>query len=146
MVFNLAKCKVMHLGRTNPRATYTMNGVVLSETHEEKDLGIRVDSSLKPGTQCEVAAKNANQILGLIAKTFHYRTKYTLVPLFKSLVRPKLEFAAAAWSPWLEKDIECLEKVQRRLIRMLSNVKGSTYEQKLNDAGLTPLKDRWERH
>ena len=145
MVFNQAKCKVMHLGRSNPRAIYTMNGVAISETHKERDLRIWVDSSLKPSTQCEVAAKNANQVLGLITKSFHYRTKSTLIPLFKSLVRPKLEFSAAAWSPWLEKDIECLEKVQRRLIRMLSNVRSSTYEEKLKDAGLTLLKDRRER-
>ena len=84
-------------------------------------------------------------MLGLIAKSFHYRTKSTLIPLYKSLVRPKLEFSAAAWNPWLEKDVECLEKVQRRLVRLLSNVKGATYEEKLNDAGLTTLRDRRER-
>lgn len=145
MVFNLAKCKVMHLGRNNPKFEYTMNGVKLNETHEEKDLGVWIDSSFKPGTQCEVAAKNANQVLGLIMKSFHYRTKSTLVPLYKTLVRPKLEFSAAAWNPWMEKDIECLEKVQKRLIRSLSNVRGSTYEEKLKDAGLTSLEDRRRR-
>ena len=62
-----------------------------------------------------------------------------------SLVRPKLEFAVAAWSPWFERDIECLEKVQKRLIRSLSNVRGTTYEQKLEDAGLTTLKERRSR-
>ena len=115
MEFNLAKCKVMHLGRSNPKTVYTMNGVALSETDEEKDLGVWVNSALKPSTQCEVAAKSANQMLGLIAKSFHYRTKSTLIPLYKTLVRPKLEFSAAAWSPWLEKDVDCLEKVQCRL-------------------------------
>ena len=45
----------------------------------------------------------------------------------------------------MEKDIECLEKVQKRLIRSLSNVRGSTYEEKLKDAGLTSLKDRRRR-
>ena len=145
MEFNLAKCKVMHLGRSNPKTVYTMNGVALSETDEEKDLGVWVNSALKPSTQCEVAAKSANQMLGLIAKSFHYRTKSTLIPLYKTLVRPKLEFSAAAWSPWLEKDVDCLEKVQRRLVRLLSNVKGSTYEAKLNDAGLTTLRERRER-
>ena len=122
-----------------------MNGVVLGETEEERDLGVMVDSSFKPGTQCDTAAKKSNQTLGLISRSFHYRSKATLVPLYKCLVRPKLEFAAAAWSPWLEKDIESLEKVQRRLVRMLSNVQGSTYEEKLKDAGLMTLKDRRER-
>ena len=122
-----------------------MNGIALDVTEEERDLGVIVSSSLKPGAQCETAAKKANQILGLISRSFHYRTKETIVPLFKSLVRPKLEFAAAAWSPWLEKDVEILEKVQKRLIRMLSNVQGSSYEDKLQNAGLTTLKERRER-
>ena len=135
----------MHLGRNNPKFEYKINGVVISEAHEEKDLGVWIDCSMKPSLQSEVAAKGANQTLGLICRSFHYRTKSTLVPLFKTLVRPKLEFADAAWNPWLEKDVEAVEKVQRRLIRMLSNVRGVTYKEKLKDAGLTLLKDRRER-
>ena len=145
MEFNEQKCKIMHIGRSNPKNKYSMNGVELSATEEERDLGIWTDSSLKPGLQCSKAATNANQMLGIILKSFHYRTKQTLIPLYKTLVRPKLEFAASAWNPWYEKDIACLEKVQKRLIRSLSNVRGQTYEEKIEDAGLTTLEDRRKR-
>ena len=145
MQFNQEKCKVMHLGRSNPRYAYSINGMQLNVTEEEKDLGVWTDSSLKPSLQCTKAANSANCVLGMILRSFHYRTKQSLVPLYTSLVRPKLEFAVAAWNPWLERDIECLEKVQKRLIRSLSNVKGQTYEEKLEDAGLTTLKDRRKR-
>ena len=67
------------------------------------------------------------------------------MPLYKSFVQPRLEHTVAAWSPRLESDIKSLEKIQERLIRMLSNVKGQTYEEKLKDAGLTTLKDRRAR-
>ena len=145
MEFNVDKCKIMHLGRKNPRHKYFMNGAELSVTEEERDLGIWTENSLKPGLQCSKAASSANRILGLILKSFHYRTKQTLVPLYKTLVRPKLEFGAAAWNPWYEKDIACLEKVQKRLIRSLSNIRGATYEKKLEDAGLTTLAERRKR-
>ena len=145
MEFNEDKCKIMHLGRNNPRHKYLMNGVELSVTEEERDLGIWTESSLKPGLQCSKAASSANKVMGLILKSFHYRTKQTLVPLYKTLVRPKLEFGAAAWNPWYEKDVTCLEKVQKRLIRSLSNVRGATYEEKLDDAGLTTLAERRKR-
>ena len=56
-------------------------------------------------------------------------------------VRPRLEHAVAAWNPWLESDIRNLEKIQERLIRMLSDVRGETYSDKLRDAGLTTLKE-----
>ena len=62
--------------------------------------------------------------------------------LYKVFVRPKMEFAVAAWSPWLEKDAEELEKVQRRAVRAMTDVRGDTYEEKLRDAGLTTLKER----
>ena len=71
---------------------------------EEKELGIWVDETLKPGKQCDNAAKKANCILGQIARNFHYRTKGVLVNLYKTFVRPHLEQAAAVWNPWLEKD------------------------------------------
>ena len=145
MEFNEQKCKIMHIGRNNPRFKYFMNGVELSVTEEERDLGIWTASSLKPHLQCTKAASSANRLLGIILKSFHYRTKQSLIPLYKSLVRPKLEFGAAAWNPWHEGDIICLERVQRRLIRSLSNVRGTTYEEKLKDAGITTLKERRER-
>ena len=122
-----------------------MNGVELTVTEEERDLGVWTESSLKPSLQCTKAAGNANRVLGMILKSFHYRTKQTLVQLYKSLVRPKLEFGVAAWSPWYERDIVCLEKVQKRLIRSLSNVRGVTCEEKLKVAGLTTLKERRKR-
>ena len=122
MEFNTDKCKVMHVGRNNPKHKYHMDGVELGVTDEERDLGVWTKSSLKPTLQCMKAVTNANRTLGLILKSFHYRTKQSLIPLYKSLVQPKLEFAVAAWSPWFEQDIECLEKVQKRLIRSLSNV------------------------
>ena len=56
-----------------------------------------------------------------------------------------MEHAVAAWSPWLEGDREMMEKVQRRLVRMISDKKGETYEEQLNSVGLTTLVERRER-
>ena len=100
---------------------------------------------MKPSTQCEAAAKKANMTLGKILRSFHYRKSNYLVPLYKTFVRPKLEFAAASWGPWLEKDAEELEKVQKRAVRAMSDARGETYEEKLRDVGLTTLRERRKR-
>ena len=142
MSFNVKKCKVLHVGRTNPRYQYFLNGEEVEEVKEEKDLGVLVEDTMKPSKQCNAAAKSANFALGQIQRAFHFRKKINLVPLYKTFVRPRLEHAVSAWNPWLESDIKCLEKIQERLIRMLSDVKGDTYEEKLKDAGLTTLKER----
>ena len=80
MEFNVAKCKVMHIGRHNPNHRYQIGGVEMTETKEEKDLGVWIGSDLKPVAQCERAAKAANAALGLITRCFHYRTKICIRP------------------------------------------------------------------
>ena len=117
----------------------------LMEATEEKDLGVWIGNDLKPVAQCERAAKAANSALGLITRSFHYRTKSILVPLYKTFVRPKLEYAVAVWNPWLKKDEEVMEKVQQRFVRLLSDVRGDTYEDRLKSAGLTTLSERRTR-
>ena len=62
-----------------------------------------ISNDLKPSSHCANTAKGANQALGQIARAFHYRNKKVLAKLFKVHIRNKLEYAAQAWSPWLEK-------------------------------------------
>ena len=92
-----------------------------------------------------MAANSANWALGQLSRTFHYRKAECLVPLYKTFVRPKLEQAIAAWSPWAAGDREVLENVQRRMVRMISNKRGKTYEERLENIGLTTLTERRER-
>jgi len=113
MAFNTAKCKVMHVGRHNPRYEYKMGEQTLATTESERDIGVLVSSDLKPSEQCAKAARTANAVLGQISRAFHYRDRWTFVRLYKLYVRPHLEFSVAAWAPWTQADIECLEKVQR---------------------------------
>ena len=145
MAFNVGKCKVIHGSKKNKRYDYVMNGEPIQSVEKEKDLGVWISEDLKPGLQCEAAAKAANAALGMILRSFHYRKKFTLVHLFKTFVRPKLEFAVASWCPWLEKDIDALEKVQQRAVRAMSDVRGRDYEEKLKDAGLCLLTERRTR-
>ena len=145
MRFNVGKCKVMHVGRRNARYEYEIGGEKLGEVEEEKDLGVWTSNSMKPATHCERAAKSANRSLGMMLRAFHYRTKETLIPLYKIFIRPILEFGGAAWCPWTSKDEDTLEAVQKRLIRSLSNSHGETYEERVKNAGLITLKERRER-
>ena len=55
MVFNESKCKVLHIGRNNNEQQYELNGVVLSKTEAEKDIGVIIHKSLKPHDHCMYA-------------------------------------------------------------------------------------------
>jgi len=58
MDFNVSKCKVMHIDRNNPKATYTMNNVILDTTVKERDISVLVQPSLRPS----VASRRANAV------------------------------------------------------------------------------------
>jgi len=144
MAFNTAKCKVMHVGRHNPQFDYKMGDHTLEKTTVERDIGVLVNSNLKPADQCAKAATTANAVLGQISRAFHYRDRWTFVKLYKLYVRPHLEFAVAAWNPWTAADIECLEKVQRRAINMVSGLGDKNYHERLSELGMTTLQARRE--
>ena len=103
----------------------------MKSTEEERDVGVTIHRSLKPSKQCAQAAAKANQVLGQISRAFHYRDRH-------------LEFAVPTWYPWSTADIELLEKVQVRAIRMVSGLQG-TYEDKLRELNLQTLEERWRR-
>jgi Reverse transcriptase (RNA-dependent DNA polymerase)/Endonuclease-reverse transcriptase len=139
MCFNEQKCKVMHVGKNNPQYEYSMNGVKLKVVEEEKDVGITIHKNLKPGRHCERVAATATGILRQLAKSFHYRDKRVFLRLYTQHVRPHLEFATPAWSPWLTADIQKIEKVQEKAVKMISGLKGASYEEKCSEVGLETL-------
>ena len=51
MAFNVDKCKVMHVGRTNIHSKYYTNNVELGITKEEKDIGVIVVDDLTVAQQ-----------------------------------------------------------------------------------------------
>jgi hypothetical protein len=142
MEFNVKKCKVMHMGHNNMEQEYYMNGHKLEVTEEERDIGVLVTKNLKPASQCKKAARTAQTVLSQISRAFHYRDRNVFIRLYVQYVRPHLEFAVPAWSPWLEADKEVLEKVQRRAVQMVSGLRSHTYEDRLKELGLTTLEER----
>ena len=119
MLFNNDKCKCLHIGQANAKTNYLMNNTVLLSTERETDLGVIVSSDMKVSEQCGTAARKGNQILGLIRRNIAYRDTRLILPLYLALVMPHLEYCIQAWRPLMRKDIDKLERVQRRAIRLI---------------------------
>ena len=142
MLFNVDKCKVMHFGVNNTKENYSINNTVLKEVSSEKDLGVIIQNDLKVSEQCSKVVKTANRILGMVNRTFQNKTKEIIIPLYKSLVRPHLEYCVQAWRPHLSKDIKLIENVQHRATKMIAELRGMPYEQRLINTRLTTLETR----
>jgi len=65
-----------------------------------------------------------------------------MLKLYKSLVRPHLEYCTAAWSPHYVKDKELLERIQRRFTRMIPELNGLSYSDRLKALKLWALEER----
>uniref|UniRef100_A0A8C3PDM1 Reverse transcriptase domain-containing protein n=1 Tax=Chrysemys picta bellii TaxID=8478 RepID=A0A8C3PDM1_CHRPI len=142
MKFNSEKCKVMHLGMTNKNFSYKLGTHRLEVTEEEKDLGVLVDHRMTVSRQCDVAMKKANAVLGCIRRGISNRDKEVLLPLYKALVRPHLEYCVQFWSPMFKRDELKLERVQRRATRMIRGMENLLYERRLEELGLFTLTKR----
>ena len=112
MQFNVEKCKVMHFGYNNPCREYIMGGAKLTVTKSEKDLGVVIDSTLKTAVHMANCVWKANQMLGMIQRTITYKNMKILLLIYKSLVRPHLEYAVQTWSPHQIGHIRLIEGVQ----------------------------------
>ena len=87
----------------------------------------------------------ANVTLGMIKRTITSKSKTIITRLYKALVRPQLEYCVQAWRPYLKKDIEKIEKVQRRATKLISECSNLSYEDRLKFTGLSTLEARRNR-
>src|SRR2546425_13329959 len=145
MPFNVNKCKIMHIGRKNVNHEYRLMGQVIPVTREEKDLGVFFSDTFKPSMNCNKVSKTANKISGMIRRNITNRSSEGMLILYKTLVRPVLDYCIPVWRPYTKKDMLKLEKVQKRFTKMIEGYKTRSYEQRIEKLGITTLEDRFYR-
>ena len=122
MKFNANKCK--HLVMTKKKSfmhlSYNLSGSQVAVVSIEKDLGVHVSSSLSWNDHIDLVISKANKMLGIIYRTCTIDcNQKTMLVLYKSLVRPQLEYASQVWSPYTKEKIKALERVQRRATKFI---------------------------
>ena len=143
--FNEQKCKTMHFGRANPQHTYYMKNTQLEVSEVERDLGVEVDTDLKFRKQSAAAVAKASQILGVIRRSFELIDRTTLPLLFKTLVRPHLEYGNLVWGPFNRADQQQVERVQRRATKLVPDLRDRPYPARLQALGMPSLYHRRRR-
>ena len=113
--FNPEKCETMRITHSRDRSvpSYIMGSRIMPVKYT-KDLGILITSDLWWSAQIYAVVHKANRSLGVVYRTLGPSNVEAFSTLYKTLVRPILEYAIPVWCPYLVKDILALEKVQRR--------------------------------
>ena len=145
MPFNVEKCKVLHVGKKNRRAKYKLSGKWLQDTKEEKDLGIYFNECFTPSLNCNKVCKAAYSVTGLIRRNILDKSEEALMILYKTLVRPLLDYGIQIWKPYLREDIMQLEKIQKRYTKMINGCKRLGYNERLKKLKITTIEERHNR-
>jgi hypothetical protein len=143
MTFNGNKSACLHFGHWNPEHVYRLGGADVPNVQVQRDLGVLISSTLKQEDHCLSKVKKAEQLLGVIRRSFIELDKETFLPLYFALVRPCLEYAVCAWSPHYQRDVDLVERVQKRAVKMVKGMRRlNTYEDRLRALGLQTLATR----
>ena len=143
--FNTQKCKVMHLGSKNLAHEYTMNGVTLQCVNNEKDLGVVIDDGLNFHLHTAQAVAKSFKMLGAIRRSFEKLDEETVPLLFKSVIRPILEYGNCVWGPMYRGDQDAVERVLRRATKLVKTIRHLPYEERLKKLGLMSMYYRRNR-
>ena len=144
MAHHPGKCHVLKVGERELTLhdlfePYRLNGAILDTVHEEKDLGVIVDQDLNFESHLAAKVKKANQVIGIIRRSFLHLDADMFLQLYKSLVRPHLEYANQVWAPRHAKHIITLENVQRRATKLVPGLADLEYEERLKRLRLPTL-------
>ena len=142
---NISKCKNLHYGKNNPNHSYTMGGGNLQTDTTEKDVGVTFDPSLDFRIHIRNMISKANSRVGLIKRSFSKLNIQGFKILYKSLVRPILEYCSVIWYPLYQGDIDEIEKVQRRATKLVCSIKNLSYPERLKKLNIPTLIYRRKR-
>ena len=126
----------------NPTYVYRLGEELLESSPAKKDLRALVDAKLNMSQQCALATQQANGVLGSIRRVTANRVKEMIVPICSALVRPHLEYCFQAWGPQYRKEVELLERVQRRAMKMIRGLECFSHENRLKRLPLFRLEKR----
>ena len=123
---------------------YTLDNHNLEKVTEDPYLGITISDNLKWNTHINKISNKASSILGFIRRNLRHCTSNLKQTAYTSLIRSVMDYSCVVWDPYLRKDIDKLEYIQRRAARFVKNDyrRDSSVTAMLQDLKWQPLADR----
>ena len=119
MKFNASKCHILSI-KGNSSYFYKLNNTILKHVSDNPYLGVLFSADLKFSNHINNITKKANSTIGFLRRNLKHCPLKCKRTAYLSLVRSVLEYGCTVWDPYLQKDIDELERVQRRAIRFIT--------------------------
>lgn len=124
----------------------TSNGVTISPSPAVKDLGVIISSDLSRQRHISTMVGNATKMSAWALSLFQDRSKVTMLTLYKSMVRCRLEYCCPLWNPADIASIQAIESVQQHFTKRVSGFQHLSYYNRLKGLQLQSLQRRRERY
>ena len=125
---------------------YSFSGQILDRVRNNPYLGLKIANDLKWNTNIKLTVSKVSITLGMLRRNLKIIPRDIKSTAYISMVRSILEYGSIVWDPYLQRDIQCIEKVQRRAARfIISDYKTNSpgfMTQTLKDIGLPPVQER----
>ena len=118
MRFNAKKCYIMSINQKSSKF-YELNNHILQEVQDNPYLGLQISNDLKWGIHINNVCNKANATLGFIRRNLRNVPEPCRKTAYISLVRSVMEYGATIWNPYLQGDIDKLERIQNRAVRFI---------------------------
>lgn len=146
MNFNPSKCYVMSSKRHGVKHSkfYRLKGEILQEVNDNPYLGVILSNDMTFTTHINKTCSKSSKTLGLLQRNLRHCPPKLKETAYKSMCRSTLEYASQIWDPHLKKEVEQIERIQRKAARMVSNDyrQHSSVSKMMNDLKWEPLSDR----
>ena len=124
----------------------TQDQSVISPKPKVRDLGVTITEDLSWSPHINNLADDGKKISSWILSVFKDRSANTMLPLYKTLVRSRLEYCSTLWNPAKVEDIMKLENLQRTLTAKITEVRHLSYWERLKSLELMSTQRRRERY
>ena len=142
LTLNIDKCETIHLGSNNMHRVYELNNRHIPTQNNCRDLGIKITDNAKFSGHCDQVVRTAYYRLKQFRISFSCKEVDFQVHMYTTYIRPLLEYNTVVWSPYLLKDIDAVEKVQRFFTRLLPDHSEMSYTERLRVLNLQSLEVR----
>ena len=138
----------IHRSKHPYSSNYKLDNHILEQVEENPYLGVTIHKSQKLAIHINKISNKANSVFGFIQCKLKHANRDLKEPPYTSLVRSILEYSSTVWDPFYQKDIDRLERVQRRAARFVFNDYKplSSVTSMVSQLGWKPLAERRREH
>ena len=148
MQLNNLKYQLLQYGK-NPdlKTPYTIDeSVIVKKSDTVIDLGVLMDENMTFSEHIVKIKNKGKKMAGFVLRIIHSRSEDVVMLLYKTYVRPHLEYACSVWSPYQINKIQELESIQRTVRNRIEGLSEMNYNQRLQKLNLFSLQRRRERY